>query len=268
VPEPIDTSTYRILFIGDVVGRPGRNAIKEGLSGLIETHQSLFTIVNGENAAGGVGITSDIAEEFYRAGADVITLGNHAFNKREIYDYLDRGRPIIRPANMPLKEVPGKGLVTVQKDGIDLAVMNVCGRVFMDSYDDPFACVDRLVAGLDTSHIFLDFHAEATSEKIAMGLHLDGRATAVVGTHTHVTTADEQILEGGTAYITDVGMTGPVRSVLGMDPEVILYRFRTTLPARFEVANEPGVISGVVIDVERDTGRALAIRRIRFGEAR
>jgi hypothetical protein len=144
--------------------------------------------------------------------------------------------------------------------------MNVCGRVYMDPYDDPFAAVDLLLASLDTPHRFLDFHGEATSEKIAMGWHCDGRATAVVGTHTHVTTADETILPGGTAYITDVGMSGPVRSVLGMDREIILQRFRTSLPARFEVASEPGVISGVVVDVQRDTGRAIGIQRIRFGE--
>jgi len=155
---------------------------------------------------------------------------------------------------------------TVEKEGIRLAVMNLCGRVYMDSYGDPFAEFDRLMKGIDTPHVFLDFHAEATSEKIAMGYHAEGRATAVVGTHTHVTTADEKILEGGTAYITDVGMCGPVRSVLGMDREVILQRFRTTLPQRFEVASTPGVICGVVIGVERETGCAVSIQRIRFGE--
>jgi metallophosphoesterase (TIGR00282 family) len=144
--------------------------------------------------------------------------------------------------------------------------MNVCGRVFMESYDDPFACMDGLLKSLETPHRLLDFHAEATSEKIAMGWHCNGRATAVLGTHTHVPTADESVLPGGTAYITDVGMSGPVRSVLGMDREVILKRFRTTLPQRFEVANEPGVICGALVSVERDTGRAVAIERIRFGE--
>jgi 2',3'-cyclic-nucleotide 2'-phosphodiesterase len=259
------SASYRILFLGDVVGRPGRMAVKEGLPSLINTHQPLFTIVNGENSAGGVGITSDIAEEIYKAGADAITLGNHAFNKREIYEYLNKDKPIVRPGNLP-KAAPGRGLCTVQKEGIELAVINLCGRVFLDGYDDPFAEIERILATLSTQHIFLDFHAEATSEKIAMGLHLDGRATAVVGTHTHVTTADETVLPGGTAYITDVGMSGPINSVLGMDPEIILYRFRTSLPTKFEVANQPGVISGVVIDVQRDTGRAFGIQRIRFGE--
>ncbi|MGV3614613.1 MAG: TIGR00282 family metallophosphoesterase [Fimbriimonas sp.] len=259
-------SEYTILFLGDVVGRPGRTAVQQGLPSLIETHRPLFTIVNGENSAGGVGITPDIAAEIYRAGADAITLGNHAFNKREIGPYLDTAKPIVRPSNMP-HGVPGRGLCTVEKEGIKLAVLNLCGRVYMESYGDPFAEFDRLVDGLDTPHVFLDFHAEATSEKIAMGYHADGRATAVVGTHTHVTTADETVLEGGTAYITDVGMCGPVRSVLGMDREIILNRFRTTLPQRFEVANEPGVISGVVIGVERGTGRATHIARVKFGEA-
>lgn len=249
-----------------MVGKPGRTAIKEGLPSLQDTYEPLFTIINGENSAGGVGITPDIADELFNHGADAITLGNHAFNKREIMPYLETDRPIVRPTNMP-ESVPGKGIAVVEKDGIKLAVMNVCGRIYMESYDDPFACVDRLLASLDTPHRFLDFHAEATSEKIAMGWHCAGRTTVVVGTHTHVQTADETVLPGGTAYITDVGMCGPVRSVLGMDRDVILKRFRTTLPQRFEVASEPGVICGVAISVERDTGRAVTIERIQFGEA-
>lgn len=259
------SSLYTILFLGDVVGKPGRAAVREGLPSLQDQFQPLFTIINGENSAGGVGITPEIAEELYRQHADAITLGNHAFNKREISDYLETGKPIVRPSNMPAS-VPGRGMVLVEKEGVSLAVMNVCGRVYMESYDDPFAEVDRLLASLETPHRFLDFHAEATSEKIAMGWHCNGRASAVVGTHTHVQTADETVLPGGTAYITDVGMCGPVRSVLGMDREVILRRFRTTLPQRFEVANEPGVICGVAISVEKDTGRAVGIERIRFGD--
>ncbi len=258
-------SSYTILFLGDVVGRPGRTAVKEALPSLQDQFQPTFTIINGENSAGGVGITPDIADELYKQGADAITLGNHAFNKREIFSYLDKGHAIVRPANMPAS-VPGKGLVTIQRDKIELAIMNVCGRVFMESYDDPFACVDQLFAGIQTPHRFLDFHCEATSEKIAMGWHCNGRATAVVGTHTHVQTADERILPGGTAYITDVGMCGPVDSVLGMDREIILERFRTTLPMRFEVQNTPGVICAVAIHVERESGRATSIERIRFGE--
>lgn len=259
-------STYTILFLGDIVGKPGREAVKQGLPSLQDSYRPLFTVVNGENSAGGVGITPDIAEELFAGGADAITLGNHAFNKREIMPYLGHGRPIVRPANMP-DTVPGKGVCFLDKEGVQLAVMNLCGRVFLDTYDDPFRAFDHLVSGLNTPHRFVDFHAEATSEKIAFGYHCDGRATAVVGTHTHVTTADECVLERGTAYITDVGMCGPVRSVLGMDRHIILQKFRDSLPQRFEVANEPGVISAVVIDVERDTGRSLRIERIRFGES-
>ena len=255
-------SEYTILFLGDVVGRPGRTAVKEGLPGLIAQYKPLFTIINGENSAGGIGITSSIAEEFLASGADAITLGNHAFNKREIETYLDSGKPIVRPQNMAA--VPGKGMIQIQKQGVQLAVMNICGRVMMDPmYDDPFRCFDQLVENLQTPHRFLDFHCEATSEKIAMGYHCEGRATAVVGTHTHVTTADETVLAGGTAYITDVGMCGPVNSVLGMDRDIILRRFRKGLPEKFEVANEPGVISGVKICVEKETGRAKSIERFR-----
>ena len=256
-------SEYTILFLGDVVGRPGRTAVKEGLPILLDQYKPLFTIINGENSAGGVGITSSIAEEFLAAGADAITLGNHSFNKREIDAYLDSGKPIVRPHNMAPK-VPGKGLIQIQKQGIQLAVMNLCGRVMMDPhYEDPFRTFDELTANLQTPHRFLDFHCEATSEKIAMGYHCEGRATAVVGTHTHVTTADETILAGGTAYITDVGMCGPINSVLGLDRNIILRRFRTGLNEKFEVANEPGVISGVKICVEKDTGRAKSIERFR-----
>ncbi len=259
-------SLYSILFLGDVVGKPGRNIVREGLPSLKTTHQPLFTIVNGENSAAGVGITPSIAEEIYQAGADVITLGNHAFNKREIGKYLDQDHPIVRPSNMPAG-TPGRGICSITKDGIELAVMNICGRVYMESYGDPFAEVDRLLAETPTRHRFLDFHAEATSEKIAMGWHCNGRMTCVVGTHTHVTTADERVLPGGTAYITDVGMCGPRDSVLGMDRNIILRRFTTTLPERFEVADEPGVICGVVVRVERETGLAVSIERIRFGDA-
>lgn len=259
-------SSYSILFLGDIVGKPGREAVGHYLPSLFREHSPLFCIVNGENSAAGVGITPAIAEELFAAGADAITLGNHAFKKREVYEYLDRDRAIVRPANLP-DLAPGRGVAVVKKDGIELVVANLCGRVFLDGYDDPFRCVDTLLSTVETPHVFVDFHAEATSEKIAMGWFLDGRATAVVGTHTHVTTADETVLPGGTAYITDVGMCGPIQSVLGMDREIILYRFQSSMPTRFEVADHPGVISGVVIDVQRETGRATAIRRIRAGGA-
>lgn len=221
-----------------------------------------FVIVNGENSAAGVGITPEIAEDLFKLGVDAITLGNHAFNKREINGYLDSGKPIVRPGNMP-DQIPGKGLCTVERDSVVLDVINLCGRIFMDSYEDPFAWIETQLKS--DRHCFIDFHAEATSEKIAFGYHVDGRAVAVVGTHTHVTTADEHILPSGTAYITDVGMCGPVPSVLGMDKDVILHKFRTTLPTRFEVAEQPGVISAVVIDVNRSNGRATSIKRIKRG---
>jgi 2',3'-cyclic-nucleotide 2'-phosphodiesterase len=256
--------TYRILFLGDIVGKPGRKAVTEGLPSLRQIYAPLFVIVNGENSAGGVGITASIAEELFDAGVHGITLGNHAFNKREIYGYLDQDKPIVRPANLP-SGAPGRGMMHLEREGIRLAVANLCGRVFLEGYDDPFRESDRLFEAAGTPHFLLDFHAEATSEKIAIGYHLEGRATAVVGTHTHVQTADEQVLPGGTAHITDVGMCGPLPSVLGMDKDVILQRFRTGLPTRFEVADQPGVICGVVIDVERGTGRAVSIERVRFG---
>ncbi|HXH61838.1 MAG TPA: TIGR00282 family metallophosphoesterase [Fimbriimonadaceae bacterium] len=255
------SSEYKILFLGDVVGKPGREAVEKSLPGLVERHKPKFVIVNGENSAAGVGITPTIADWLFDLGADAITLGNHAYHKKEIYPYLDRDRPIVRPANIPPGN-PGRGFVTVEKAGTRLGVVNLCGRIFLDGYDDPFRSIDRILPELGTDHVFIDFHAEATSEKIAFGFHVAGRATAVVGTHTHVTTCDECVLEGGTAYITDVGMCGPRPSVIGMDKDVILRRFRTSLPTRFEVAKSPGVISGVVIGVEEDTGRATSIARV------
>ena len=241
--------------------------MRDGLPRLQDRHQPLFTVVNGENAAGGVGITPKLADFLLAQGADALTLGNHAFHKRDILPYLDSGKPIVRPLNLPAS-TPGKGSLTIEKDGVVLTVANLCGRVEMEPmYDDPFAAFDRLAASLPSPHLLLDFHAEATSEKIAMGYHADGRATAVLGTHTHVTTADEHVLPGGTAHITDVGMCGPRNSVLGMDRELILRRFRTGLSERFEVSSEIGVISGVVLSVGKDNGRARSIERISFGGA-
>ncbi len=258
-------NSYRILFLGDIVGKPGRMIVKESLPELQNRFNPQFTLVNGENSAAGVGITPEIVEELLKWGVDGITLGNHAFHKRDIGPCLEKEHRIIRPANMS-PGVPGRGMMHIQKGGIDLAVMNLCGRVFMDPYDDPFRFVDRLIEEAQTPHIFIDFHAEATSEKLAFTYHVEGRVSAVVGTHTHVATADERVLPGGTAAITDVGMCGPIDSVLGMEKEVILRRFLVGMPERFEVANNPGVISGVVLDVERDTGRAIHIERVRVGE--
>ncbi len=258
-------SSYTLLFLGDVVGEPGRNAVREWLPRLQDRHQPLFTVLNGENAAGGVGITPKLADFLLAQGADALTLGNHAFHKRDILPYLD-GHPVVRPLNLPAS-TPGRGSLTLEKDGVALTVANLCGRVGMEPmYDDPFAAFDRLAEGTGR-HLLLDFHAEATSEKVAMGYHADGRATAVLGTHTHVTTADERVLPGGTATITDVGMCGPQNSVLGMDREIILRRFRTGLSERFEVSSQNGVISGVVLSVGRDSGRALSIERVSVGGA-
>ena len=247
------------------MGKSGRVAVQEWLPSLIDQYRPLFTIINGENSAGGLGITAEIAREFFEWGADAITLGNHAFNKRSISQYMETEHRIIRPNNMS-SNAPGTGITRIEKAGIKLAVANLCGRVSMDPiYGDPFAEVDRFDAIMETPHRFLDFHAEATSEKIAMGYHCEGRFSAVVGTHTHVQTADEIVLDGGTAYITDTGMCGPVNSVLGMERELIVRRFRTGMPEKFEVSDEPGVICGVVIGVESDTGRAVSIERIQRG---
>lgn len=256
------------------MGRPGRKVVTDKLPDIqlnlsryivdardFKPAPLRFTIVNGENAAGGVGITPDNAQDIFEAGADAITLGNHWHNKRDILSYLPGEDRIVRPGNVSPK-TPGRGMTYVEREGTRLAVINLCGRVFMDPYDDPFRVSNELLGEANTDHVFFDFHGEATSEKIAFGYHVDGRATAVVGTHTHVTTADECVLPGGTAYITDVGMCGPKNSVLGVRKEIILERFRTGLPAKFEVAEEPGVISGVVINVKENTGRATGIRRI------
>lgn len=253
---------YRILFLGDIVGRPGRDAVQAALPSLITQFEPTFTIVNGENAAAGHGITPSIAEELFAQGVDAITLGNHGFNKREIYPYLESGKAIVRPGNLPAG-TPGRGTLTIQKDNLQLAISNACGRVFMDGYDCPFRYL-REQSELVGCHWFVDFHAEATSEKIAMGWFLNGKASAVVGTHTHVQTGDERILPGNTAYITDVGMCGPRDGVIGMDREIVLHRFLTSMPARFEVASGIASVRGVMIEVNRETGRAVHIERINF----
>lgn len=255
------SQSYRILFLGDVVGRPGREAILKHLQRLKSKHKANVVIVNGENAASGQGITPAIATDFFDVGADAITLGNHWYRKREIGDLLNSKKPIVRPANLP-DACPGRGMTIITCGSIKIAVINALGRVYMDAADDPFPVLDQLIKEAGTPHIFVDFHAEATSEKKAVGYYLDGRVTAVVGTHTHVQTADETVLPGGTAYITDVGMCGPEPSVLGVQKELVIQRFLTSLSAKFEVASEPSVICGVVIDVQKETGRANSIERI------
>jgi metallophosphoesterase (TIGR00282 family) len=250
----------RILFLGDVVGRPGRRAVQQCLPSLKETHAPDFTIVNAENAAAGFGITCDMGEEIFKAGADAITLGNHAFHHRDSYDYIKNESRIARPANLP-PGTPGTDVVELHNGGHSLKVINLCGRIFMGEYDDPFRAADRLIEQAGTNRILIDFHAEATSEKAAFANYVDGRVSAVVGTHTHVQTADERILPQGTAFISDVGMCGPQDSVIGMDKQIIIRKFLTQMPERFLVAEGPSMVSAVIIDVG-ESGTAVGIERI------
>ena len=253
----------RILFLGDVVGRPGREIIKEKLSSFRKENGIDFVIVNGENAAGGSGLTPKVTDEILRGGVDVITSGDHIWKKREIYEYLDETTRLVRPANYP-KDVPGKGSTVVSVNGIKVGVINIIGRVFMDAVESPFEVVLEHIEALkeETNIIIVDFHAEATSEKVAMGWYLDGKVTAVLGTHTHIQTADEKILPGGTAFITDCGMTGPYYSVIGRKKEQIILRFLTNLPTRFEMAEDWVEMHGVIIDVDEKTGKAIEIKRV------
>ena len=260
----------RILFLGDVVGRSGRNAVSEQLPGLRERYRLDFVVVNGENAAGGFGITEPILIELLDAGADVVTTGNHAFDQREALVFIERQERLLRPINFP-PGTPGKGAGMFKaKNGADVLVINAQGRVFMTDLDCPFRAVERELdaCGLKTGAdaILIDFHAEATSEKEAMGHFVDGRATALIGTHTHVPTADEQILTRGTAYISDAGMCGDFDSVLGMDKEEPLQRFLTKIPSgRFAPSHGEATLCGVAIDVDDQTGLARAVAPLRLG---
>ncbi|MRG85329.1 TIGR00282 family metallophosphoesterase [Salinibacillus xinjiangensis] len=254
----------KILFIGDVVGSPGRNILKENLPHLKTKYRPDVTIVNGENAAHGKGITEKIYRNFKEWGANVITLGNHAWDKKEIFEFIDDVDDMIRPANFPV-DTPGIGMAFHKVGQKEIAVINAQGRTFLPPIDDPFRVVDELVneAKARTPYVFVDFHAEATSEKQAMGWFLDGRVGGVVGTHTHVQTADQRILPNGTAYITDVGMTGPYDGILGVEKEAVLRRFQTALPVRFEVPSDGRTqLSGVCIELNKDTGMAKKIERI------
>jgi 2',3'-cyclic-nucleotide 2'-phosphodiesterase len=251
----------RILFLGDVFGEPGRTAVVRRLPHLIEERALDFVVANGENAANGAGITSKIAGRLLAAGVDVLTTGNHVWRQREVYPFLSTSDRIVRPANYPAAS-PGRGLTSrVSRDGGEVAVVNLMGSVFMDAGVSPFRIVDGLIdeAGTLAETIIVDVHAEATSEKIALARHLDGRVTAVIGTHTHVQTADERISSHGTAAITDVGMCGPHDSVIGVRGDIILRRFTTELPAQFEVADGDVRLNGVVITAT--AGRATAIER-------
>ena len=259
-----------LLIVGDVHGRPGRRILKERLPRLRARYDARFIIANGENAAGGAGLSREVADEIFAAGVDVITGGNHIWQHRDAYELLDAEARIVRPLNYP-PGVPGHGTtVATSKDGVPVAVLNLQGRVFMPEVDDPFRMVRAEIEGVRERArvIVLDFHAEATSEKIAMGWYLDGKISALIGTHTHVQTADERILPKGTAYISDVGMTGPRDGVIGMDRERILERFLTALPVRFEVASGPAQLNAVAVDVDEETGKARRIERILEVDAR
>ena len=257
-----------VLFIGDIMGEPGRRVILKHLSTVIQEHQIDLVIGNGENAAGGFGITQEVAEDLFDLGLSVITLGNHAWDKREALEYLQKEQRVIRPANYP-DGVPGKGTCVVETiQGERLGILQLMGRVFMPMVDCPFRVAERELALLtaQTRCILVDMHAETTSEKMAMGYFLDGKVSAVLGTHTHVQTADEQILPQGTGYLTDVGMTGPVQSVIGMKPNSVIQKFLTQLPKRFEVATGPSVLSAAVVNLHYSTGKTTHITRLRVVE--
>jgi len=258
-----------ILFVGDVVGSMGREMVKEYLPKLKSYYKPQITIVNGENSAGGRGITESIYKQLLEAGANAVTLGNHAWDNKGIFDFINTAKYMTRPANFP--DAPGTGMVFLRLNNLEVAVINLQGRTFMPPLDCPFKKAEELIkiAKARTNIIFVDFHAEATSEKQAMGWFLDGKVTAVVGTHTHVQTADERILPAGTAYLTDVGMTGPYDEILGMDKGPVLYRFQTSLPARFEVPKTGRKqLSACLIHINKETGKAKSIERIMINDDR
>jgi metallophosphoesterase (TIGR00282 family) len=253
---------FRILFVADVVGRPGRAALAALLPRVQAEFEPDLTIVNGENSAGGFGITSATARELRAAGADVITTGNHVWDQKQFVDEIVHEEHVLRPYNYPAG-APGVGALVVEAGGEDVLVVNLQGRIFLPDLDDPFRAVDAVLAEHpDTRIAFVDMHAEATSEKTAMGWHLDGRVSAVVGTHTHIPTADARILPGGTAYVTDVGMVGPRDGVIGVQKEAALRRFLTGMPHRFETATGVVTFNSVLVTISKHTGRATSIQRI------
>jgi metallophosphoesterase (TIGR00282 family) len=257
-----ESQEVKLLFVGDVVGGIGRRTLAELLPGLRERHRPDFVVVNGENAAGGLGITRKTAREMFDVGVDAITLGNHAYRHREVYEYLDREPRIVRPANFP-KGSPGRGHTVVEANGMRLGVVNLSGLVFLEAVRSPFAEVDSVLAELrgKADAVLVDMHAEATSEKVAMGWHVDGRAMACVGTHTHIPTADGRVLPGGTAYITDVGMTGPRGGVIGVKREQALERFLTLTQVRFETSDEDPWLNAVLVEGD-STGRATSVEQL------
>ena len=263
-----------ILFIGDIFGSAGRRIVREHIGHLREAHNVELTIINAENAAGGFGLTPQIAADLFELGADVLTTGNHVWDKRELIDYMnaapaesqERGRRVLRPANLQ-PGVPGHGVYEgTTQSGVGFAVIQLQGCVFMNTTNDPFHAVNGLLSGIKAKVIVVDFHAEATSEKVAMGWHLDGRVTAVLGTHTHVPTADERVLPGGTAYQTDVGMSGPYDSVIGVEKDLVLHKFLTGMPGKFEAAKGSPKMCAALVTCDPVSGRASAIRHIMLGE--
>lgn len=256
----------KILFVGDVVGRLGRDMLDNHLHRLVSKFKPQVTIVNGENSTDrGRGISEKIYKSFMQLGADVVTLGNHAFDNDEIFDFIDHSKKLVRPANFPEATTPGEGLIYLNINQIKLAVINLQGTALMQNLDDPFVLAEELVnqARHHTPNIFMDFHAETTSEKQAMAHFLDGKVSAVIGTHTHVQTNDARILPGGTAFLTDVGMTGPLDSIIGVRKEDVLRRYLTKLPTRFNVQETgPSILSACIIDIDEDTGKAKTIKNI------
>lgn len=256
----------KILFIGDIIGRPGRIAVRELLPRLVGAHSPDIIVANGENAAGGFGLTPEIAEEIKSLQVDVITTGNHIWDKREVYDYLKREKRVLKPANYP-EGTPGAGWGIFEcASGAKVGVVNLLGRVFTDNgVDCPFRVGMKIVEEIRkvTPVILVDMHAETTSEKAAIALHLDGLVSAVIGTHTHVQTSDERVLAGGTAFLTDAGMTGATDSIIGMRKEAILDKFLTRMPARFEVATKGVELQGAVVTVDAQSGRAVKIERLK-----
>lgn len=253
-----------LLFIGDIVGRTGRQAVARRLHRLVDLHRVDLVVANGENAAAGFGLTAEVTRDLLDLGIDVLTSGNHIWDKKEIYDVLNEEPRLLRPANYP-PGLPGRGSgVFSTSAGIRVGIINLEGRVFMNALDCPFRAADRLVEEMrrQTPVILVDFHAEATSEKAAMGAYLDGRVSTVVGTHTHVQTADERILPGGTGYLTDAGMTGSRDAVIGIRKELAIERFLTQLPVRFEVAKKDPVLCGILFSIDEATGRAVGVQRI------
>ncbi|MCL4378042.1 MAG: TIGR00282 family metallophosphoesterase [Actinobacteria bacterium] len=255
-----------ILFLGDIFGNPGRLCVSKELTNLITRHDINVVIANGENAAGGIGINPNISDTLLRMGIDVITSGNHIFKKREIYDYINNEPRLLKPANYP-PGTPGNGFYIFSNQRTKwkkIAIVNLCGRVFIDNLDCPFRTAEEIlrIIGNETSIIIVDFHAEVTSEKMAMGWFLDGKVSAVIGTHTHVQTADERVLPKGTAYISDAGMVGPRDSVIGVRKELIIERFIKMLPQKFVVASDDNWISGVIININEETGAAEKIERL------